>query len=868
MDVSQYVGIFISEAKENLQRLSECLLSLEQQASKATLDEIFRIAHTIKGMAATLNFDNISTLTHQMENLLDLMRRGKKEVNQDIIDVLFKCLDTLEQLVDNVSTGSAEEISTAELIEELRTFTTSGSVPKEAEPEVTKAHVVEGDWEIDWGSKYTEEESKVIAVAAKEMKKCYEVRISLEEKCQMKGARVLLILMQIREVGQVIKAFPEEKDLMEEKFKDKFTVTVITDLELEEMSDKVLSISDVADVKIFNLLGETDQSFPAFVEDTAQVEFVLPQFTDYEQNLVIEARKQGFSILALGVYLLPGVLMKAARVTVIMRAIEQVGEIIKTDPIIEDLEEEKFGNYFEVVLVTNESAESIMDIVMGIAEVRDYLKMAHITTDDVSDKIDQNVKASPIKEPLIMTDTLKQDSKTIKETLEIIDSAHQIADKELNAIKSRTKQDEPVKEPKQEHKREEKPPEAKPDKPKEKAIKPATVQQQTPIAGKLNKFTHTVRVDTEKLDSLMALVGELVITRTHLSQIAFESHSPPIKQAVDKLTNIVNDLQSVTMKLRMVPIEQVFSRFPRTIRDLSKMLNKEIELLIEGEETELDRTLIDELAEPLMHLIRNSADHGLESTAERIKLNKPAKGTIRLKAQHEGNQVFIVVEDDGKGLDVDKIRRKAVEKGIINLDQLDKFDDKAIKELIMKPGFSTSENVSDISGRGVGLDAVKSKIASLGGTIEIASEVNKGSTFKIKLPLTLAIMQALLTEVGEEIYAIPLAYVEEAKIFTLNEIKTIHGTEVAIIRDYTLSIIHLSKLFEVDTTGYEKDSYYIVVIKVGDKKVGLIVDTLIGQSDIVIKPLSKILNKNSYISGAATLGDGRISMILNATALV
>ena len=826
MDLSQYLGVFLSECKENLQRLSECLLVLEQKTDRATLDEIFRIAHTIKGMASTMGFTEITEVTHKMENLLDQLRHEEKKITQGIVDLTFKCLASFEDLVNNVTAQTPKNVPIEKLITELQEYAV---IPIE-ETKLIPVNIIEGDWTVDWGAKYTEEESKFIAKASRERKKCLELRITLETDCQMKSVRIALVLRNIKEIATILKTFPSEAELMAERVGERFTIVIISDLQENIIKDAVLSVAEIRDVEIFNLLGETAQSVPGFVEDTAPVEFVLPTFSDYEKNLVTEARKQGFNIFSIGIYLLPGVLMKAARVALILRRLENFGEIIKTEPSIEDLEEEKFGNYFQVVLVTTESSQKIMDIVLNIAEVRDSIKMTHITMDE---------KSACIKQ--------------ISSTGEVIavEPSHK-TDTQNGSIESRRVdlQEEASIPPKQ-------PP------PKGDAR-----QQQPPPTQKQSKLIQTVRVDAEKLDSLMTLVGELVISRTHLAQIAIEFHHAIFNQGVNKLTNIINELQTITMQLRMVPVEHVFSRFPRTIRDLGKMLHKEIDLVTEGEETELDRTLIDELGEPLMHLIRNAADHGLESTSERIAKGKPQKGTIKLKAKHEGNQVFIIVEDDGRGLNLDRIKRKALEQGIFNMDQLDKLDENGVKDLIFAPGFSTSENISDISGRGVGLDAVKSKIESLGGTIEIFCRENNGSTFLIKLPLTVAIMQSLLTEVGKEVYAVPLAYVEEAKNVPLEEIKSIQGKEVVVIRDCTLPLIHLAQLFQVKNNKGFKDCYSIDVVRSGDKKIGLVVDNLMSQCDIVIKPLSKFINVNPYIAGAATLGDGRIALILNVLSFI
>ncbi len=382
-----------------------------------------------------------------------------------------------------------------------------------------------------------------------------------------------------------------------------------------------------------------------------------------------------------------------------------------------------------------------------------------------------------------------------------------------------------------------------------------------------NKVTKTVRVDIDRLDNLMNLVSELIIIKTRMDELSGQSTKATMNDAIEYLERITTSLHDAVMKVRMVPIERVFNRFPRLVRDLSKDLGKEIDLEMSGEETEVDRTVIDEIGDPLIHLIRNSIDHGIEMPEERIKAGKDKKGSVILKAYPDGNNVVIEVQDNGKGLDVSSIKNKAIQKDLINEKTAENLSDDDIINLLFAPGFSTAETVSDVSGRGVGLDVVKSKIESISGNIEVQTEINKGSRFIIRIPLTLAIIQALLVKVSEEIYAIPLSSINEITEIKSEEIRDIQGKEVVLYRGETLPIIRLKKILDLED-GLEKENLTVVVAKKGDKQAGFIIDGLIGQQEIVIKSLGKYLSKVKYLSGATILGNGNISLILDVNSLI
>ena len=380
----------------------------------------------------------------------------------------------------------------------------------------------------------------------------------------------------------------------------------------------------------------------------------------------------------------------------------------------------------------------------------------------------------------------------------------------------------------------------------------------------------TVRVDIDKLDVLMNLVSELIIAKNSLV-VAADSEGEKksdFNEQIGYLESVTTNLHESVMKVRMVPIESVVNKFPRMIRDLSKRLDKKMELFMTGEETELDRTVVDEIGDPLMHLLRNSADHGLESKDVRLKSGKNPVGTIALNAYQDGNNVVIEVIDDGAGIDIEKIRKKAIEKGTITEEQAESMTEKDIVDLLFLPSFSTTEAVSDVSGRGVGLDVVKSKIEALSGEVDVKTKLGVGSTFTVRLPLTLAIIQALMVIVGEEKYAISLGLIQTIESVVPTDIKLVQSKEVINLRGNVIPIIRLNKVLDIPTREEASEELTIVIVKKGERLVGLVVDELLGQQEIVIKSLGKYIGKTKVISGATILGDGEVALILDPSALI
>ena len=529
--------------------------------------------------------------------------------------------------------------------------------------------------------------------------------------------------------------------------------------------------------------------------------------SESESNVLAVAKKQGKNVYGITVKIQESCLLKAARAFLVFKAIEDLGEIAVSEPSTQDIEDEKFDLMFSLVVVTEYPVDKIIEAAETVSEIES------VTGGDMD--IDTSGIDDEPEHELMSLDNV------------IAESA---ASSGAGAGPA----------------------------PEKKASKPVV--------------NRTVRVDIEKLDVLMNLVSELIIAKNSLVSASSSEEgtdrSSGVNEQIEYLESVTTNLHESVMKVRMVPIESVVNKFPRMIRDLSKKLNKKMELYMTGEETELDRTVVDEIGDPLMHLLRNAADHGLEETAERIRSGKPEVGSIFLDAYQEGNNVVIEVRDDGAGVDVDAIKRKAVERGIISFDQGENMTEKDIIDLLFHAGFSTAAVVSDVSGRGVGLDVVKSKIEALSGEVEVKSIRGEGSTWSVRLPLTLAIIQALMVTVGNEKYAISLGSIQTIEDISMDDIKLVQNSEVINLRGTVIPIIRMNEILDVESTKTPEDGMVVVIVKKGDKMAGLIVDELMGQQEIVIKSLGKYISKCKFISGATILGDGEVALILDANVLI
>ncbi|RWZ60473.1 chemotaxis protein CheA [Halobacillus fulvus] len=664
MDTNPYLEIFIDESKEHLQAINDHLLKLEQSPGDLKIvNEIFRSAHTLKGMSATMGYQDLSSLTHQMENVLDGVRNEQIIVDASMLDVVFDAVDDLEAMVMDIAGGGAGN--------------------RDVEQVVALLHAIESGDEPT-GSPTTQD---------------------IHTKKQMEV--------------------------------DQFTLTVLE-----------------------------------------------------------QSREQGLHNYNVEVRLREDCLLKAARVYMVFEVLEQLGEVVQSEPSVEQLENEEFGLTFSVLLVTGENEGEVKDRILKVSEIEEV-------------HVNEFSAAPPAAQP---SESIIQPEESPVET-------------------ENTKADQESPEKKQ-------------------------------VANK------TIRINIDRLDMLMNLFEELVIDRARLEQISQDLKHGELQETVERMSRISGDLQSIILNMRMVPVEQVFNRFPRMVRQLSRDLDKQVDLTVVGAETELDRTVIDEIGDPLVHLIRNALDHGIESPEQRESKGKPPTGSLELKAYHSGNHVFIEITDDGGGINKEKVVSKAIANGVVTEEQAQGFNDQQIFELIMASGFSTADTISDVSGRGVGLDVVKNTIESLGGTITIDSELDKGSIFSIQLPLTLSIISVMLVEVQSEKYAIPLSSIIETAIVKKEDILHAHNKKVIDFRGKVVPLVFIKDVFDVPETLEEEEHYSVVIVRKGNKMAALVVNSFIGQQEVVLKSLGEYLSGVFAISGATILGDGQVALILDSNALI
>lgn len=539
------------------------------------------------------------------------------------------------------------------------------------------------------------------------------------------------------------------------------------------------------------------------------------ELTNDEKKAIREAESNGQHIYVMTVHIQKDCLLKAARAFLVFKAVEDFGQILVYRPSSQDIEDEKFEFEFSFFLASEESEDKIVAAAKAVSEIE------KVDAEEIH--LDEYVKEAEAQEE-------QQAKEATAEQKEAPAEAPKAAEKKAPA---------------------------------------ANAKKQTnakPVTGR------TVRVDIEKLDALMNQVSELIIAKNSLVSISSnesgEYQNQSFHEQIEYLERITTNLHESVMKVRMVPIESVVNKFPRMIRDLSRKLGKKMELYMTGEDTELDRTVVDQIGDPLQHLLRNSADHGLEDNATRVERGKPEVGSIFLKAFQEGNNVIIEVGDDGNGIDVAAVRDKAVERGVITAEQAENMSQKEIINILFLPSFSMAKKITDISGRGVGLDVVKSNIEALGGDVEVRTQLGEGTTFIVRLPLTLAIIQALMVEIRDEKYAIALGSISNIESIPVNEIKYVQAQEVIHLRGAVIPLIRLDQVLDMEEKQEEPENLTVVIVKKGDSLAGLVVDNLIGQQEIVIKSLGKYINNNKIISGATILGDGEVALILDVNTLM
>lgn len=683
VETSEYKDMFIEEAREHLTTLNQALLDFEKDPkNKDALNQIFRAAHTLKGMSATMNYEKIQKLAHKTEDTLDLIRNNKLEVDSDIIDLIFKCFDGMEKMVEDIAASDMTEFDIVGLIEQLDKQMQQGTPVKPSKPNKLTNPPKSQRKKNEKLSLTKEMENKLIK-EIQNGKLAYQIITSVVETCSMKSIRAFILLKKLSDRGYLFYTNPEKSLIEDGQFKDTFEVIYITDQQPEQVEKIMDSVAEL------------------------QLKNVTPIF--YENDILH--------------------------------------------------------------LVQSEKTTKPVSSVSGI---------------------------EPIQKP----DGIEEKNKRVEQT------------------------------------------------------KPVSVVQ-------------SIRIEMDKLDHFMNLIGELVISKGRLSQISKDYKLEDLTETIDTIDRLTTELQDKIMQVRMIPMKHIFDRFPRMIRDLARDNGKNVHLEIQGEGIELDRSILDEIGDPLVHLLRNSIDHGIETPEIRKKQGKPDQGIIELIAERTRNHVHIIVRDDGKGIDPQAMRNAAVKKGLKTLDEVKNLDDKEAINLMFLPGLSTAEKITNVSGRGVGMDVVKSTIEKLNGSVEITSEIGQGSEFLLRLPLTMAIFKSLFVGVGDETYAIPINNVIETIHLNNADIEYVYGKKTTILRNEVLPLVLLSDLLGIPMEDNVNDStMYSVIVQKEEKKFGLIVDKLIGEQEITIKNIGGTLKKNKGIAGVSIMGDGRVILVLDINTLI
>ncbi|WP_202077122.1 chemotaxis protein CheA [Caldalkalibacillus salinus] len=729
MDMNQYLDMFIDEAREHLQAINDNLLEFEKRPDDlAIVNEIFRSAHTLKGMAATMGFEDLATLTHEMENVLDKIRNDELQVDTNMIDVIFKSVDSLESMVHSIIDGGDGKLDVTDIVSELSEVAVGGGTSPSSSSQGTGKATSASDLPFD----INDIELTIVQQSIESGYQVYAVEVQIRSDCLLKSARAYMVFTVLEEGGgEVIKAIPSVEDIEQELFDSSFEVLLVSKLSGEEVQKKVMNVAEIVDVEVQALTPE-----------------LLQKLTGVEQSVVVDASTEPT-------------------------------ESTSSQPQASAKEQQQ-----EAQKQTAASAEAT----------------AGTPPTDETEEKSQSTAATPapaVPEPF---------SDAVSKT-----------------------------------------------------------ETQTKSTRASNR---TIRVSIDRLDVLMNLFSELIIDRGRLEQLASEIENQELLDTVEHMGRISGDLQDIILNMRMVPIEQVFNRFPRMVRGLAKDLDKKVELNIAGADTELDRTVIDEIGDPIVHLLRNALDHGLETPEERVESDKEETGLIKLRAFHSGNNVFIEISDDGRGIHREKILERAIDRGIVTEEQGLEMTDQEVYQLLFASGFSTAEEVSDISGRGVGLDVVKNKIESLSGIVTVNSIPGAGTTFSIQLPLTLSIITSMLVKVSTEKYAIPLNTIEETAVIPKADVMSAHSGKVIDYRGKVIPLVFLREVFGLGNDGVRDDAVSVVIVKKGDEMAGLVVDSFIGQQEVVLKSLGNYLTEIFAISGATILGDGQVALIIDTNALV
>jgi len=943
IDLSQLPD-FIVEATEHLEEMETLLLQLvESPDDLDILNEIFRPVHTIKGSAQFIGLTKVSVLAHRLEDLMDKLRDGSMQATHRIIETLIEARDKIVLLVKELEQTQQEESVIDDLIDKLTeilednesaTQNDEGLSVQSAESEVEASLPSESD-SMDGG--YQEEKDEelfsIYLDQLREQTAVIESAVEDIDNAEDKDARLLSCIEAVNKLKSSANYMGYD-ELAE--FFDGWADSIT------EAHKAVANGNDIA----FSFMGfyfsELNQLFPQLKQQDDQ-SHVKQSLSDVAENQAIETESLKQQVSAPGdaayeehdeelfsiytnqlqqqVTILKSIVAGLDDASDKNDGLQQCINIIKKlTASASYMGYEEVAGFYEGWADTLESAASSIskgkDVALSFmdfyfAELKNYfpqldlhykesndedLKSDEVSVPENAEQIEtQTPETDDVEAALSVSANIMHDDDLFGRLTKALDATiHQVSETEVETLN--TVFDEMVSPKKEEKVKAEKP------------VAPTKPERRMPVGdrrlderrqfeerrkdreGKDKKLKRSLRVDSEKIDTLMNQVGELVVDRSYFVQLLNElgelqqhlkekqnldqkeqkmlrTFNYRLGEAISGLGRTSNELQEGVMKMRMLPISQIFNRYPRLVHDLTHNTDKKVNLIVNGEDTELDKMIVEELSDPLIHIIRNAVDHGIESMQERVQADKQSEATLALNAYQESNNIVIEVTDDGRGIDRQKIINKAIEKGLFSADELDRMSPSEINRIILTAGFSTASKVSNTSGRGVGMDVVRKNIEKLNGSLEIESKAGVGTRMRVKIPLTLAIIHALMIRTGKDVFAIPLANVDETVRISTQEISTVEGVEVIYLRGQTLPVFRLSSLFSIESDR-NTERLYVVIVSSGGQKVGFVVDEMMGQDEVVIKPLVDYVQDKSGFSGATIVGDGKISLILDVYEMV
>lgn len=821
IDISQFHQVFFEESFEGLDVMEDSLMSLDpDDIDSEVINAIFRAAHSIKGGSATFGFQVVADFTHVLETLLDEIRDGKRGVSQDDIDLFLQAGDCLRGMLQSLDAG--EDVDTTESDKLKATFQAilDGKAPIETtSPEESSSEKPET----------TEDSSGINSDTAK----AWSIKFISDKDILRTGNEPFRMFRELEDLGSIkVSAshsdLPDFSSMEPESCYLHWTITLSGD-ELNEAQIK----------EVFE-----------WVEDECEITI---QPSDASGGDESQGNADGGSS-GWAIYFAPDsdILETGNEPFRMFRELSEMGPIsVKANaellPDFFGIESEKCFLTWNIELQAPEVSEEQIKEVFEWVEDQAKIEIQPLTS--------------------IVT-TIKEENKVEEASLENVSSAQEIE----KSITTEVKQESVVEPTNTQDPAQSSPqPSSQSEQPKEEESSAKTKTEQRSSARNSTESS-SIRVGIDKVDTLINMVGELVITQSMLGQIGTDFHEdklPQLLQGLSQLEHNTRELQESVMRIRMLPISFSFNRFPRLVRDLGRQLGKDIQLVMQGESTELDKTVMEKIGDPLVHLVRNSIDHGLESPEERVEAGKLAQGTVTLNAYHKGGNVIIEVIDDGKGLNRDRILSKAVENGLVNDSQAALMTDDQVYDLIFQPGFSTAQVVSDVSGRGVGMDVVRRNIQELNGSVEIHSTPGQGSTTRIRLPLTLAILDGQLIRLNQEIYICPLVSIIESLQMDPKRVNQVAGgTNLYRLREEYIPIISMHQVFDMVADEANTEEQLLVVVEADGEKVGVLVDELLAQQQVVIKSLEQNYERVEGVSGATILGDGKVALILDIPGIV